>query len=472
MPDYPWWFGVDNEYTLKGAIATGRKDITLQTIDLIRKFSEQGDEDGRIIHEVSTNGVIFNAGNVNETPQFSSLIRWVYDWTGERDLLTQNYPIMRSGLNWLLDKKDSDGNLFPDGYGMMEIHGLNSEMIDVAVYTQRGLVDAAYVAGLLGEQQDQRRFERLARELKEKINKEFWVEEMGAYADFIGTPEEALVLLEDALVRADTLDKPWAVAELKEARERIRKYPKGVKRGFVLYHNWVVNTPMEMGIAPQEKGIRALDKGAKFTNPFGVFVTGIDRDERADEEDGSFSGSQVFSYVGAVMTLPTGVQAVAENNYGRPNQALDYLQRMTRSFSFALPGSIYEVSPDYGMMTQAWNLYSYAVPVITQFLGVRPKAAERHVELMPHLPDAWQPGVSIERLPMGDNELTVKYKWKDGRKIAQVEHSRKDWTTSFAFPAGKYNEILLNGTPQEIFTEGNKSYIKTDKTDFILEILL
>ena len=29
-------------------------------------------------------------------------------------------------------KNDADGNLFPEGFGMMEIHGLDSEMIDVA----------------------------------------------------------------------------------------------------------------------------------------------------------------------------------------------------------------------------------------------------------------------------------------------------------------------------------------------------
>ena len=71
------------------------------------------------------------------------------------------------------------------------------------------------------------------------------------------------------------------------------------------------------------------------------------------------------------MTLPTGVQAVAENNYGRPDKALDYLKRMTRTFGYALPGSIYEVSPDFGMMTQAWNLYSYAIPIVGQFFGIQ-----------------------------------------------------------------------------------------------------
>ncbi len=38
-------------------------------------------------------------------------------------------------------------------------------------------------------------------------------------------------------------------------------------------------------------------------------------------------------YVGAVMTLPTGVQAVAELNYGNPDEALNYLKMLENSFS-------------------------------------------------------------------------------------------------------------------------------------------
>jgi hypothetical protein len=54
------------------------------------------------------------------------------------------------------------------------------------------------------------------------------------------------------------LKKPWAVAELQSSRKQIETYSDNEKRGFVMHHNWVVNTPMEMGIADREMGIRAL----------------------------------------------------------------------------------------------------------------------------------------------------------------------------------------------------------------------
>ena len=148
--------------------------------------------------------------------------------------------------------------------------------------------------------------------------------------------------------------------------------PDSTKKGFVLHHNWVVNTPMETGVADPEKAQIALQTARKYTNPYGVFVTGIDRDESAGNTDGAaMLNRKVFTYTGAVMTLPTGVVTIGENNYGHPDEALGYLKKMTKTFSYALPGSIYEVSPDYGMVTQAWNMYSYAVPIINQFFGIR-----------------------------------------------------------------------------------------------------
>lgn len=143
LPDYPWWFGVDNEYTLKGLIATGRKDLVYSTIELIHSISEKTNGNGRIVHEVSTNGAVFNPGNINETPQFASLIWEVFCWTGDKAFLNKYFPTIEKGLDWLLKENDKDGNLLPDGFGMMEIHGMNSEMIDVAVYTQKSFTDAA-----------------------------------------------------------------------------------------------------------------------------------------------------------------------------------------------------------------------------------------------------------------------------------------------------------------------------------------
>ncbi len=442
LQDYPWWFGVDSEYTIKGLIATGRKDLVYSTIELIHSLSEKENGNGKIVHEVSTDGAVFNPGNLNETPQFASMIWEVYRWTGDREFLEKYFPTIEKGLVWLLEN-DTDGNLVADGYGMMEIHGLESEMIDVAVYSQKAFSDAAQMAEILGKTELASEYQGKADSLKARINSDFWVPEFGSYADFIGTAEDALALIDGAIIRADTLNKPWAVEELTATKTKLSTYPKTQKQGFVLYHNWVVNTPMEMGIADPEKAKTALETGRKYTNPFGMFVTGIDRDETAANEDGSFTGSKIFSYTGAVMTLPTGVQAIGENNYGNPDAALDYLKRMTRSFGFALPGSIYEVSPDYGMFTQAWNMYSFAVPIITQFFGIQPDAGNKVIYIRPQMPTDWEEA-SIQKVIIGDNEISLSYVDKSGIRAIEVDQTQSKWGISIEIPE-EFSKVKVLG---------------------------
>ena len=214
IPDYPWFFGVDSEYALKGYMAVGQEAIVNKTIKLLDSVSTALNGNGKIIHEMSTNGVVFNPGNINETPQFASLIWEVYQWNGNKEFLKTYFPTIEKGLNWLMQENDSNGNLFPDGFGMMEIHGLDSEMIDVAAYTQRAFADAAKMADVLEKTDLANQYEALAANLKDKINNEFWSNEFNSYADFLGTDEQALHLIDDAIVRADTLNKPWAIEEL------------------------------------------------------------------------------------------------------------------------------------------------------------------------------------------------------------------------------------------------------------------
>ena len=461
IPDYPWYFGVDSEYALKGYMAIGQDEIVEQTIRLLDSVSMAVNGNGRILHEMSTNGVVFNKGNINETPQFASLIWEIYKWNGDKEFLKKYFPTVKKGLKWLLEENDDNKNLFPDGFGMMEIHGLDSEMIDVAAYTQRAFADAHLMALELNKTELALEYQQLADELKKKINTGFWSETFKSYADFIGTDKQALKLIEDALVRADTLNKPWAIEELETTKKQILNNPSNEPRPFVLYHNWVVNTPMEMGIADSTKAIVALDNAKQFTNPFGVFVTGIDRDETAGEDDGSFKGSKVFSYTGAVMTLPSGVQAVAENNYGRPDQALDYLKKMSRSFSYALPGSIYEVSPDYGMMTQAWNIYAFAVPIVNQFFGIKPLAHQKTIIIEPQMPNEWD-NAALENVKIGDNLISVWHSRSENVHQIKITQTQPDWKLQIVLPEDSYK--VQEGNPKTEIKNGKMVFSFTESS--------
>ncbi|MEO1448355.1 MAG: glycogen debranching protein [Bacteroidota bacterium] len=470
IPDYPWWFGCDNTYTLQGVLATGRPGLMRSTLALLKHFSEkENGSKGRVVHEISTNGAVFNPGNTNETPHFTSMVWHAYRWTGDKDLLREYYPFCKAGMEWLLETRDEDGNLLPEGAGMMEIHGLESEMIDVAVYTEQALRSLGKMAAEMGDEDYARSCSDKAGKLRELILDEFWVPEFNSYADFISSRLEAEHLIEDAIVRADTLDKPWAVAELKETQARIQAFPAEEKRGFVVHHNWVVNTPLETGIAPKEQAIPALETASRFVNPFGVFVTGIDRDESAGTDDGSFAqGKKIFTYTGAVMTLPTGVQAIAEANYGRADASLDYLKRMVRSFSYAHPGSIYEVSPDFGMLVQAWNIYALATPIVEHYFGVKPRAYEEAIDIQPLLPSHWR-NVSLEALPVGDNEISLFITRENNRQVFTLTQSRPDWTFRIALP-GDGQGWQLNGADISPVQDGERFYVEAEGEKVIVSV--
>ncbi len=470
IPDYPWWFGVDSEYALKGYMAIGQKQVVYSTIKLLDSVSNAVNGNGRILHEMSTNGAVFNPGNINETPQFASLIWEIYKWNGDLNFLKTYFPTIKKGLEWLMKENDANGNLFPDGFGMMEIHGMDSEMIDVAVYTQRAFEDASKIALELGENELSTQYSNLANELKTKINAEFWSEEFNSYADFIGTDEQALKLIEDAIVRADTLNKPWAVEELKQTEQQILSNPSNELKPFVLHHNWVVNTPMEMGIADPEKAKKALKTAESFVNPFGVFVTGIDRDESAGTDEGSFKGSKSFSYTGAVMTLPTSVLAIAENNYGHPDKALDYLKRMTKSFSYAFPGSMYEVSPDYGMITQAWTIYGYAIPIIQQFFGIQPMASKQTITIKPQMPSAWT-NASLENVEVADNIVSILYSASGNEVELKVNQVNTNWTLEIVIPKIDLENYEVDHSQIVIEESDETISFKTTQSETIIKLI-
>lgn len=449
IPDYPWWFGTDAGYALRGLLATGQHQEVKKTIELILKLSQEVNDNGRIMHEASTNGVVFNPGNLNTTPYFIYLLWEYYKWTGDKDFLEKHYPDVQKGLQWVLSQ-DQDNNGFPDGAGMMEIHGLSSEMIDVAVYTEAALGAAGAMALEVGDQKGAAIYMEKANNLAKRINTEWWVESSKSFADFKATKAQTLELIDAAIVRADTLHKPWAVAELKARKQEVSKLPENQVQGHVIHHNWVVNTPMEFGLASQDKAEKALKTARKYTNRFGMYVTGIDRDEAQDTS----SKWKAFSYVGAVMTLPTGVQAIAEANYGHADRALDYLQALENSFSYALPGSMYEVSPDYGMIAQAWNIYAVAIPIISYFYGVQPMAHEQTVAFQPLMPSGWEEA-SLNNLIVGNNKLSLEIK----RNQYTFTQTNPEWQIVLILK-DKSQTVYVNDKVQDIRHSGNYMHIR------------
>src|SRR5258708_27290953 len=220
---------------------------------------------GRIVHEVTTNGVVSNPGNTQETAQFILTVGEVFEWTGDRAFAREMYPEMKAGIAWLLTDMDQNKDLFPKGYGIMEVYGLNADLIDVAVYTQQALEAAARVAEVLNDAEAKGRYRKLAYDLKERIDQRFWIERDDTYGDFYGSRSQAISAAEGAIKQiglkgADLTQRDKdLIAHYEGLKAEFSAMPEG-NRAWITNKNWVIATPLETGIAPRARAVRLLDK--------------------------------------------------------------------------------------------------------------------------------------------------------------------------------------------------------------------
>lgn len=429
LPEYPWWFGCDNSYALKGVLATGDFALAKNTLELIHDVSEKENANGRIIHEVSTCGAVSNKGNTQETPHFIICLWDYFLWTGNYSFLQSIYPTVKKGIQWLLGEMDSDGDLLPEGYGVIEIKGLNSELIDTAVYTYKALQVGAQMADLFNEVGTATKYREYAYKLMNTINDDLWLEEENLYADVIETPRNVLQQIDDFIKQAKESDAATAVCHLKNMKNRLTTLELDEQQPF-LFKNWVINTPMEVGLAPKDKAVRALERleSEEFTGLWGMHLSGL--------------------YQTEMMTISTGVQAVAESQYDRMDETLRYINLIASTFGKKMPGSISEMSPDHGCFVQAWTNYGMIWPLITRIFGIQPNAYIKEITLRPRLPKAWN-NISIENVAIGCGSKTNRI----NVSIARLKHGfvyhfstqQQGWLLRINVPEKSKEGILIDG---------------------------
>jgi glycogen debranching enzyme len=439
--EYPWWFGTET-YSLQAMLGAGNPDLAKQTLRLLRHQSDKANGNGRIVHEVTTNGGVSNPGNTQETAQFILTVDKVVQWTGDLAFAREMYPAMKQGIHWLLTDMDKNHNLFPEGYGITEILGLNAELIDVAVYTQQALAATARVGRILGEPKAAAGYERKAAELARRIEERLWIPEETSYADFYGTRTQAISTAEGA-VKQINLKGPDKLTP--RDRELIGFY-EGLKtkfaampdssRGWITNKNWVIETPMEMGIAPRARAIEAMDRIRKNNvGEYGPYLSAVDKQ--------------------AMMTISTGVAAVSEANYGRTDEALWYVDKIVQTFNRKLPGSISEMMPDYGCFAIAWTSYGIVLPLIQHIFGIQPDAIHKTIVFDPHLPSGWE-NISIKDLPVRANLVSFSRAKTEKGVEYRIDAKQAGWSFILrgkALPGAKY---YVNGRPVAVTADGIK----------------
>lgn len=402
-PHYPWWFGCDNSYSLQGVLAIGDHDLAKDTMRLLLEFSKRHNGNGRIVHEITTMGAISNPGNTQETAHFICMVWDLYRWTGDQAMLQENYEYCKQGMDWLLIEMDPDGDLFPSGYGIIEIAGLNMELIDTAVYTAKALQSLAKICKHMNDSELVTHYDELAAKAVDAINNVYWDAEQQLYADAVAPKKDVSKKVEFL----STMAEQNGIQGYRDYLERqlARIDDDSVDQGWIINKNWVIATPMETGIADRAKGKLAIQnmRNEDFIGPYGTYLSG--------------------TFKQATMTISTGVHAVAEAMYGEPDAALNLLERMNSTFSKELPGSMNEMSPDFGCAVQAWTIYALAVPTIIHFVGVQPYAYRRSITIAPKLPTAWHDKtVELNRVRVGDAWFDIALVATDSKLNVRVKN--------------------------------------------------
>lgn len=439
-PSFTWLFGCDNSYALQGVAATGDFELAKKTLRTLKKESIRLNGDcGRIVHEVSTNGFCYNLGNTQETAHFIVAVWNVFSWCGDLEFLREFYPFVQKSLKWLLEEKDKNRNMFPEGFGIMEVTNLNKELIDAAVYTQQALLVVSKMADIFNDQNKKEEYFNLSEDLKERINKMFWCESENSYYDFYSTKEEALEVLQSAISESWEVNKPY----YKSMRDKIKLSEKE-QSGWFSNKNWVRNTPMETGIAPYEIAIKALDN--TYNNdlgPNGPWLSAVDRRR--------------------MMPIATGVQAVAECKYGRTDKAMEYVNMIADTFSEIMPGATTEYSPNYGNQPQAWNLYGIAVPLITHVFGVLPDAYNKYVMFSPNMPKNWN-NIKLCNQKIGNANFDFSVQYKGAEQIYIIKVDKNGWKYVLDLPDSKGKLCTING--EEVYSSGR--YVLSGKYNKIV----
>ena len=409
IPEYPWWFGCDSCYAIQGILCMGEQELAYDTLELLLNSSQKDPGDGRIVHEITTDGSVYHPGNTQETAHFFVALWMYFEWTGDIEFVKRAIPYLKKSIEWL-KAQDDDGDLFPSGYGIIEIAGLNLELIDSAVYTAAAYEIYGKLLKLLGDPDGAKSYFNDAALLKEKINTFLWDDDEGLYCDCFASGQAITSRVEEILKYVPTEKRSQAEEFISK---KLQNKPKEEESGWILNKNWVINTPMEMRIAPVEQADRALSRmhTSEFIGRYGMYLSAMNQRE--------------------IMTIPTGVMAAAQVRYGYADRGLELIHLMFDSFGMSTPGSISEMSPDYGCFVQAWTAYAAFVPVVTGFFGIEPSFSEGIIRISPCMPNAW-PDATLDNLPMMNGQLSISYERKNNQAYWMIDN-QTDYPICFVY---------------------------------------
>ncbi len=417
-PEFQWLFGCDTTYGIHGTLAVGQFEMTKQTLRLLKDISLKTNGIGRVVHEVSPFGYVYNEGNLQEAPHFIVAVAETYRWTGDSEFLEEMFDFCVSGMEWA-ESMIEPGSLCPVGSGIIEVPGIHGRVIDIAILTIDAYKELEYMCTVLGKRDRIEEYEKKRLALQEEVLEKFYSKESKFFGDVICTKKEIIEgrdLLVHSIKNTKTLTKHMGeyFDELLE-----KEYAEDELIPVVL-KNWVTIIPYVQEFVPEEikqEGIKQMFQPA-FYNHFGMKLACM-CDDKHDEVDDIYT-------LNKSMSINTGYMAEVFAKNGYLDQAYELLEQLADTMKYEMPVALSEILPDDGCFMQFWSGYGIHHVFIRHILGIYPDAGNKQILIYPKLPTKLD-YVKINSLRVGECEFEIELRRVEGEVLIDVKKSNEEY---------------------------------------------
>ncbi len=205
----PWFMTVFGRDSLLTGYMTLPADpsLTAGVLDTLARLQgrkvdpETEEEPGKILHEVRFGDAYY--GSIDATPLFVMLLGEARRWGMGDDFVDRLLPHADRALDWIEDYGDRDGDGYVE-YARQSPTGLENQgwkdswdairtadgrlasppiaLCEVQGYVYAAYLARAYIAEAAGDEEALRRWRERARDLRQRFNQDFWLDDQGTYA--------------------------------------------------------------------------------------------------------------------------------------------------------------------------------------------------------------------------------------------------------------------------------------------------
>ena len=323
------------------------------------------------------------AASANTSPEAIHMIMpaamELFRWNGDKDFLGSLYE---KCLN------------IPDrtlGNGLLDTGGIDvEETIDLVTMDALYFKAMSEAADIFGDGVRCAMFHDRARHIVDLINGTWWNPRARQFSEFTSDISTALKVIgwaEDTYV--DPMKSHWAVASGEDFRSRIDENTEQSK-GFKVFNSYLALLPERYGISDEDIAAEAIGLIPFFSNKYGIYRIGIQRQDLCDLDETS-SGSPKVS------AIATGYAAIAECRYRDFEKSVKYIELLDNSIRAGV------VNPE--------DIMAVGIPVVHYLFGISPDAVSGTVEIAPDIPGQWD-YAAISGIRIGEGSIGVTYQRK------------------------------------------------------------